>query len=134
MSQKIWWSYLFNILIVIAISNLQQKSVLLKINVWYKKHIRLKYILKCYTLSYYIDLFTLLYLELIWILIYQFVLISVSDHLQSMFSNFPSSTSSGFHSSGSGGSSTSSSPETSRLVFELKDNLFFIELRTDLNV
>ena len=38
----------------------------------------------------------------------------MSDHLQSMFSNFPSSTSSGFHSSGSGGSSTSSSPETSQ--------------------
>jgi len=37
---------------------------------------------------------------------------TMSDHLQSMFSNFPSSTSSGFHSSGSGGSSTSSSPET----------------------
>ena len=36
----------------------------------------------------------------------------MSDHLQSMFSNFPSSTSSGFHSSS--GSSTSSSPETSQ--------------------
>lgn len=45
---------------------------------------------------------------------YTFVFFSVSDHLQSMFSNFPSSTSSGFHSSGSGGSSTSSSPETSQ--------------------